>query len=298
MYQCLVVLIQLDRDRMKPVYNIYIFIITLVLLQACVSKGVAPVANRGEIKQPEPTVTQHGVVSKSTPASRPAVQNKSGYHSVNKGETLYSIAWRYNFDYKALASWNNINPPYTIYPGQLVRLTPVYKKKGVPLKSEPVAKTTTPAKSSESISKPIVNKPSVVMKKTKPGVTLPKGTIQWSWPTSGQLVNSDSPTSKKGINIAGKAGQAINAAAYGEVVYSGSGLLGYGKLIIIKHSETYLSAYAYNSKLLVKEGDRVNAGQQISEMGRDNTGRNVLHFEIRKNGTPVNPTQHLPRKRV
>ena len=283
---------------MKPVYNIYIFLITLVLLQACVSKGVAPVANRGEIKQPEPTVTQHGVVSKSTPASRPAVQNKSGYHSVNKGETLYSIAWRYNFDYKALASWNNINSPYTIYPGQLIRLTPVYKKKGVPLKSESVAKTTTPAKSSKSISKPIVKEPSVVMKKTKPGMTLPKGTIQWSWPTSGQLVNSDSPTSKKGINIAGKAGQAINAAAYGEVVYSGSGLLGYGKLIIIKHNETYLSAYAYNSKLLVKEGDRVNAGQQISEMGRDNTGRNVLHFEIRKNGTPVNPTQHLPRKRV
>ncbi len=283
---------------MKPVYNIYIFLITLVLLQACVSKGVAPVANRGEIKQPEPTVTQHGVVSKSTPASRPAVQNKSGYHSVNKGETLYSIAWRYNFDYKALASWNNINSPYTIYPGQLIRLTPVYKKKGVPLKSESVAKTTTPAKSSKSISKPVVKEPSVVMKKTKPGMTLPKGTIQWSWPTSGQLVNSDSPTSKKGINIAGKAGQAINAAAYGEVVYSGSGLLGYGKLIIIKHNETYLSAYAYNSKLLVKEGDRVNAGQQISEMGRDNTGRNVLHFEIRKNGTPVNPTQHLPRKRV
>ncbi len=268
----------------------------LVLLQACASKGVAPVANRGEIKQPRPTVTQHGVVSKSTPAAKPAVQNKSGYHIVNKGETLYSIAWRYNFDYKALASWNKINAPYTIYPGQLVRLSPTLKKKGEPLKSEPIAKTISPTKSSKSISKPVSKKPSVVVKKTKSAVALPNGPIKWHWPTNGQLVKSNSPTSKKGIDIAGKPGQAINAAAHGEVVYSGSGLLGYGKLIIIKHNETYLSAYAYNSKLLVKEGDRVNAGQQISEMGRDNAGRNVLHFEIRKNGKPVTPTQHLPRK--
>lgn len=280
---------------MKPGYNIYICLLTLVLLQACASKGVAPVANRGEIKQPKPTVTQHGIVSKPVPTSKSTTQNKSGYHIVNKGDTLYSIAWRYNFDYKTLANWNKINAPYTIYPGQLVRLTPVLKKKGVPLKPAPVAKIISPTK---SIPKPVSKKPSVVIKKTKPGVTLPNGPIKWFWPTKGELVESKSPTSKKGIDIAGKPGQAINAAAYGEVVYSGSGLLGYGKLIIIKHSKTYLSAYAYNSKLLVKEGDRVNAGQQISEMGRDNTGRNVLHFEIRKNGKPVTPTQHLPRKRV
>ncbi len=281
---------------MRPCYNIYICLLTLVLLQACAGKGVAPVANRGEIKQPTPTVTQQGIVSKSVPTAKPAVQNKSGYHIVTKGDTLYSIAWRYNFDYKALASWNNINAPYTIYPGQLVRLTSVLKKKGDALQSEPVAKTISPTNPTKPVAKPAPKKPDLIIKKAKPDEALPNGPIKWSWPTNGQLVKSDSPTSKKGIDIAGKPGQAINAAAYGEVVYSGSGLLGYGKLIIIKHSETYLSAYAYNSKLLVKEGDRVNAGQQISEMGRDNTGRNVLHFEIRKNGQPVTPTQYLPRK--
>ena len=100
------------------------------------------------------------------------------------------------------------------------------------------------------------------------------------------------------MDISGLLGQTIKAAASGEIVYSGSGLVGYGKLIIIKHNDKYLSAYAYNSELLVKEGDVVKAGQKISKMGQDHTGRNILHFEIRLNGQPVNPLQHLPKKRA
>lgn len=280
-------------------YNIYICLLILVLLQACAGSGVAPVANRGEVKETTPTTTQHRSQSQqSKPAPKSTNKDKSGYHIVTKGDTLYSIAWRYNFDYKAIASWNRINSPYTIYPGQFIRLKPNLKKKAVPLKSETVVKKAPVKVAPAKTPKPIQKKTTRVVKKTQPKPALAKGPVNWSWPTTGKLVKSNSPTSKKGIDISGASGQTIKAAAAGEVVYSGSGLLGYGKLIIIKHNETYLSAYAYNSKLLVKEGDRVTAGQKISKMGQDHTGRTVLHFEIRQNGKPVNPTRHLPKKRV
>ena len=281
-----------------------ICLLIITLLQACSGVGVAPVANRGEVKKAAPTTSQRGTVTQPKPASKakPTIQNKSGYHKVGKGDTLYSIAWRYNYDYKTIASWNNINAPYTIYLGQLIRLKPVLEKKAAPLKPKVVVKkapSISPPKPATKVkSKKVVTKPNIVAQKNKPKTALPKGPIRWSWPTTGKLIKSNSPTSKKGVDISGKSGQRIKAAAAGEVVYSGSGLLGYGKLIIIKHNETYLSAYAYNSKLLVKEGDRVNAGQQISEMGQDHTGRTVLHFEIRKNGKPVPPGKHLPKKRV
>jgi lipoprotein NlpD len=289
---------------MRSCYKSVIFLLILILLQACSGVGVAPVANRGEVKETAPTTTQRGTAAQAKPttAPKPTIQNKSGYHIVGKGDTLYSIAWRYNYDYKAVASWNKINAPYTIYPGQLIRLKPILKKKSTPLKSKTVTKKTPPTSPPKPISKPIPKKApeksKVVVQKSKAKAALPTGPIKWSWPTTGKLVKSNSPTSKKGIDISGKSGQRIKAAAAGEVVYSGSGLLGYGKLIIIKHNETYLSAYAYNSKLLVREGERVKADQQISEMGQDHTGRTVLHFEIRKNGKPVTPTKHLPKKRV
>ena len=288
---------------MKSCYKNVIYLLITILLQACSGVGVAPVANRGEVKEAAPTTTQRGTTTQSKPApkAKSTIQNKSGYHIVGKGDTLYSIAWRYNYDYKAVASWNRINAPYTIYPGQLIRLKPVLQKKAAPIKPKVIVKNTPPSSPkpvAKTIPKKPVKVPSVVAKKNKPKAYLPKGPIKWTWPTTGRLVKSNSPTSKKGIDISGKSGQRIKAAAAGEVVYSGSGLLGYGKLIIIKHNETYLSAYAYNSKLLVKEGDRVKAGQPISEMGQDHTGRTVLHFEIRKNGKPVTPTKHLPKKRA
>ncbi len=289
---------------MRSCYKNVIYLFIIILLQACSGVGVAPVANRGEVKEAVPTITQRGTATQSKPApnAKPTIQNKSGYHIVDKGDTLYSIAWRYNYDYKTVASWNKINAPYTIYPGQLIRLKPVLEKKVNSIKSKVIVKKTPssslPRPGTKSTSKKIVKKQNVVARKSKTKATLPKGPIKWSWPTTGKLVKSNSPTSKKGIDISGKSGQRIKAAAAGEVVYSGSGLLGYGKLIIIKHNETYLSAYAYNSKLLVKEGDRVHAGQKISEMGQDNTGRTVLHFEIRKNGKPVTPGKHLPKKRA
>ncbi|GJM04748.1 MAG: lipoprotein [marine bacterium B5-7] len=285
-------------------YKNIICLLIILLLQACSGASVAPVANRGEVKETAPTTSQRGTArqSKAAPKAKPIIQNKPGYHIVGQGDTLYSIAWRYNYDYKSVASWNQINTPYTIYPGQLIRLKPVLKKNAATKKPSVIVKKTPSDAPSKPVTKPIpkkaIKEPNVVAQKNKLKTALPSGPIKWSWPTTGKLVSSNSPTSKKGIDISGKSGQLIKAAAAGDVVYSGSGLLGYGKLIIIKHNETYLSAYAYNSKLLVKEGDRVNAGQQISEMGQDHTGRNVLHFEIRKNGKPVTPSKHLPKKRV
>ena len=287
-------------------YNIVVCFLFLFLLQACASTSVAPVTNRGEVKEPSPGTTQGSISSRTKTAHKPTSKEGSGYHIVRSGDTLYSIAWRYDQDYKDVAIWNRIKSPYTIYPGQLIRLKPpakaiskpVLTKKGTPLKVEPVEKhKTTVATKTAPAPRHIAirNQPEVAVKSTQKKPALPKGPIRWSWPTNGKLDKSNSPTSKKGIDIRGIPGQTIKAAAPGEVVYSGSGLLGYGKLIIIKHNETYLSAYAYNSKLLVKEGDRVTAGQAISNMGQDHTGRSVLHFEIRKNGKPVNPIKHLPK---
>jgi lipoprotein NlpD len=284
---------------MNQLYNIVIFLFVFLMLQACAG-GVAPVANRGEIKETTATTTQRSVKPQQKPVSKSKSKNKAGYHIVTKGDTLYSIAWRYNFDFKDVANWNQVKSPYTIYPGQLIRLKPILKKKGIPLKKpgtttkKTVVKQTLP----KPVAKPVQKKPTVAVKRPSTKAVLTKGPVKWSWPTKGKIVKSNSPTSKKGLDISGNAGQRVQAAAAGEVVYSGGGLLGYGKLIIIKHNETYLSAYAYNSKLLVKEGDRVNAGQAISEMGQDHAGRTVLHFEIRQNGKPMNPSKYLPKKRA
>ena len=316
LFPCWVELIRLDRDRMIRNFNIVVFFLVVFLLQSCASSGVAPVDNRGEVKEPIPKTTQRDTKtykSTSKQSAKPVIKDNKGYHIVTKGDTLYSIAWRYNQDYKDVAAWNRINSPYTIYPGQLIRLKPPPRSLPERTKS-PVSSSTQPlTKKGESLqietidektkvattkpaAKPLKKETESVVKKSSIKPNLPTGPVKWSWPTPGSLDKSNSPTSQKGIDITGKAGQTVKAAAYGEVVYSGSGLLGYGKLIIIKHNETYLSAYAYNSKLLVKEGDRVNAGQVISYMGKDHTGRSVLHFEIRKNGKPVNPVKYLPKK--
>ena len=285
---------------MNHKYKIILCILSIVLLQACAGSGVAPVTNRGEVKEPATTTTQRSSKQQIQSKKKSVVQNTSGYHIVAERDTLYSIAWRYNYDYKQVASWNEIKAPYTIYPGQVIRLKPVLKKKGTNLNNSTDTAKKQPVKQPlpKKEAKPVVKKATQVAKKKPSTTSLPKGPVKWNWPTIGKISKTNSPTAKKGLNILGRAGQRVKAAATGEVVYSGGGLVGYGKLIIIKHNDTYLSAYAYNSKLLVKEGDIVKAGQAISEMGQDHTGRTLLHFEIRKNGKPVNPTQYLPKKRA
>ena len=212
-----------------------------------------------------------------------------GSYQVKQGDTLYSIAWRYGLDYKELASWNNIDANYTIHPGQRLRLL---EPASATQQTGTVAQTGTAAPAQVSETPADTNSDSSKI------VGLTKNPGRWLWPTDGKVLSTYSAKQldRRGIDIAGTLGQEIQAVADGKVVYSGNGLAGYGNLIIIKHSDTYLSAYAYNQQRLVKEGMTVTAGKEIAKMGKHKTGAARLHFQIRKNGKPVDPLQFLPKR--
>lgn len=229
-------------------------------------------------------------------------KENQGVHVVKTGDTLFSIAWRYGVDFKQVAAWNGINQPYRIYPGQKLKVAGK-KTRAAPASPAPVSVAKTKQKSS---AKPVVagkqkatTKPpkSSSSQSPKTDVIHGRGAVKWNWPTSGPILRTFSTrvTGRKGLDIGGKRGQKIKAAAAGKVVYSGSGLVGYGKLIIVKHNDKYLSAYGHNDVLLVKEGQIVRAGSTIAKMGLV-AKRPQLHFEIRKDGRPVNPQKYLPRR--
>jgi lipoprotein NlpD len=204
-------------------------------------------------------------------------------YTVQRGDTLYSIAFSIKQDYRSVARWNGVKSPYVIHPGQRLRMYPPPKKTS--------KKSTSSSSRSASASK--VKKP-VKSKSYKTNV--PKGKVKrWGWPTVSRQVTSrfQPAVGKDGIDISGNFGDAVYATADGQVVYAGSGLRGYGKLIIIKHNKTYLSAYAHNESILVAEGQVVKAGKKIGKMGSSGKGRAKLHFEIRKDGKPVNPANYL-----
>lgn len=254
------------------------------------------------------------------PASR--VAERLGYYHVVAGDTLYSIAFRHQMDYRELARINGIGSPYTIYPGQELRLhgapaalaqTASHRAPVVAVIAPPPAavapavvaavaavaptasSSLTPANSAAaSTSAPVSANTAVI----SGGPTRSVDGIVWRWPVDGPLLagfEADEP-GRQGVDIGGRMGQPVYAAAAGVVVYSGSGLTGYGELIIIKHSDSYLSAYGHNSVRLVKEGENVVAGQEIAEMGNSGAPRVELHFEIRKDGKPLNPQDFLPRR--
>ncbi|MDX1803315.1 MAG: peptidoglycan DD-metalloendopeptidase family protein [Alcanivorax sp.] len=219
----------------------------------------------------------------------------SGSHKVRKGETLYAIAWRFGWDYRALARANHIAPPYTIYPGQVISLAGKSPASSTPSRasrhhSPRTVSHSKPARKAASPPAPVASKPS--------SSVATSGPLQWHWPASGKVVESYSSNShgQKGIAISGRHGAPVIAAAPGTVVYRGSGLTGYGNLVIIKHNDRWLSAYAHNDKMLVKEGQSVTGGQQIATMGASGTYRTQLHFEIRRDGKPVNPLHYLPKR--
>lgn len=225
---------------------------------------------------------------------------KLNTHHVAKGETLYSIAWRYNLDYKKLALANNLDSRYTIYPGQELRLdTSNVAVRAVPPKRAPHTSKTVPkapVKTSPAPKQRSIKATKTVTPKVDPKTDFtPKN---WTWPAKGKIIATFSSENAlhKGIDLVGDLGEPVVAAAVGTVVYSGDGLRGYGKLIIIKHSEKYLSAYAHNRRLMVTEGENVTMGQQIAEMGSTGTDRVKLHFEIRHDGQPVNPLSYLPKR--
>lgn len=219
------------------------------------------------------------------------------YHTVRAGETLYSIAFRYGYDYHRVARWNRIGPPYTIMVGQQLAII----QPNADRRPQPVAPGPSETGRSQIVQAPdpvatTVSRPAVSRLEKAP--SHPNNlAISWQWPTEGDISREFSlQKGVKGIDIRGQSGQRIVAAADGKVVYSGNGLIGYGNLVIIKHNHEFLSAYGHNRKLLVKEGEQVVAGQKIAEMGQA-TGKTqaMVHFEIRKEGKPVNPTIYLPK---
>lgn len=281
----------------------------MCLVAACgKTASVAPVADR--IKT-APTQTQASVkqaktqTSKLQPTELPSrplrapirIPRNVSSHVVRPGETLYAIAFLYGVPYKRLAQINAIAAPYTIYVGQRIQLR-APSNKGLAINKAKQKEITGIA---EHRSKSTLDKPKVVpdtAATNSEAAGNAKRNISWQWPVSGPLVRrfSTKDLGSKGIEIGGHYNQPVLAAADGKVVYSGSGLLGYGNLIIVAHSERYLSAYAYNSRLLVKEGQSVQAGHRIGAMGYNNNHQAALHFEIRKNGDPVDPLRYLPRR--
>lgn len=207
------------------------------------------------------------------------------HHVVRSGETLFKIAWRYGKDHRDLARWNGLGDGSLIYPGQVIRLNP--PPGDTSRRSAPAADTRRPP----STSAPRRPEPALPELPSEPSPG-------WRWPAAGRIAVEfgNRPGTGTGILIGGRQGDPIVAAAPGQVVYSGSGLIGYGQLIILRHNDTYLSAYGHNASLLVKEGDTVNRGQRIATMGEGPGREPRLHFEIRRNGQPVDPRQFLPAR--
>jgi len=236
----------------------------------------------------------------------------------------------YGVSVEELAAWNGLQSPHTIYRGQQLRIKPPARtvtrvvrsqpkpnqarpsrpKPSQPKPSQPKSaepkpsypKTTLPnasrPKTQASASAPVISRPPAVAGPADEArqTSTPQEKVSWSWPAEGRLISTynANSTGKKGVDIAGKTGDPVRAAASGKVVYAGSGLTGYGRLIIIKHNEDFLSAYAHNRKLIAKEGQWVKRGEVVALMGSSGTDRTELHFEIRKHGRPVDPLGYLP----
>ena len=284
---------------MITVYQSIVLGLLIAVLGGCATRTAAPIDSRNN---------QQGTKTTSKSSSAAAKSAQPDYYVVQGGDTLYSIAWKLGVNYRELASSNAIRSPSTIYKGQRLRVKPAAN----PSVAKPVALQPRPAVTASSapatapaataVAKP-VSKPAPKVA-SKPTTAVPaKSTAQaydgkWVWPTRGRVLSrfQSSGAGKQGIDIGGHADQPVKAAAHGKVVYAGSGLVGYGRLIIVKHNENLLSAYGHNNKLLVNEGEQVSAGQMIAKMGSSGTNRNELYFEIRKNGKPTDPLKYLPKQ--
>ncbi len=258
-------------------------VLTALLLGGCGSNPPAPVVERSAQPRAEIPV--------------------DGLHKVYRGDTLFGIAFKYGLDYRTLASWNGISPPYTIYPDQVLRLRPpasttTAATRGIPKPSSSTRSdnSTPPARQPEPA--PAAKPPPAKAPATPPPKAVAPGASTWAWPIQGRLLRTfkaGDPT-RNGIDIVGQEGSPVLASSSGEVVYSGNGLIGYGELVIIKHDERMLSAYAHNRRRLVAEGETIRQGQKIAEVGRNDRNETVLHFEIRRDGKPVDPLQYLPKR--
>lgn len=287
-----------------------------LVLSGCGTRlNKAPVEDRGTSTSSAPAQAgQPGVVVGTPIKPLPGAENagKPGYYTVKPGDTLIRIGLESGQSWKDLARWNNLENANLIEVGQVLRVAPptaavagaaVASDNGVvtrPVTSSTVAPA--PAASAASTPKPAASAASGAVVAAAPAAPAPAAAsageddIAFIWPASGSLIAGFDEARNKGFDIAGKAGEPVLAAADGRVVYAGAGLRGYGNLVILKHNNTFLTAYAHNQSLLVKEDQAVRKGQKIAEMGNTDADRVKLHFEIRRQGKPVDPSRYLPAR--
>ncbi len=272
----------------------------------------APVEDRGTgMTQPAPVVVPVAPDPNAAAAKPlPGIENagKPGYYTVRPGDTVMRIGLDTGQAWRDIVRWNNLENPNLIEVGQVLRVTPpvadsvavakpVTSSSVIPVTAAPAASAVKPPASAASSA---VASPSPVAAPTPAPATVPAANgedeLAWIWPAGGSLLAGFDEAKNKGLDIGGKAGDAVLAAADGRVVYAGAGLRGYGNLVILKHNNTYLTAYAHNQTLLVKEDQSVRKGQKIAEMGNSDADRVKLHFEIRRQGKPVDPAKLLPAR--
>jgi lipoprotein NlpD len=283
--------------------------VSIALMAGCAARRGAPVVDRAPESKPAPAKP----AASARPAPRPG-DARAGTYVVRKGDTLYSIALDHGLDYRELAQWNGITDPGVIRAGMSLRLRPpVAAATAAPFKAAPGVQAR-PLGDAAAGAENIKTQPKAVRAPyseqayaelagtqpepvSKPPAAREAGEdgIDWSWPAAGKVVSTfNDGANLKGIGIAGKLGQPVLASAPGRVIFSGTGIRGFGKLIVIKHNNTFLSVYAHNNQLLVKEGQNVAKGQRIAEMGSTDADQVKLHFEIRRFGKPVDPIKLLP----
>jgi len=277
---------------------------TLVIAGCSTPSGPVPVEDRGTMSRSTASAPGTGLPPITTDASGKPLQGienygKPGYYSVRPGDTIRRIANETGQTWQNIARWNALDNPDLIEVGQVLRVVP------------PTATTAAPAATVEPngvVTRPVTPQPAIVASApaaaasapakpaTPPAAASGDEDLGWIWPAQGSLIAGFDEAKNKGLDISGKAGDAVLAAADGRVVYAGAGLRGYGNLIILKHNNTYLTAYAHNQALLVKEDQSVQKGQKIAEMGNSDADRVKLHFEIRRQGKPVDPARYLPSR--
>ncbi|MEX3612429.1 MAG: peptidoglycan DD-metalloendopeptidase family protein [Burkholderia sp.] len=250
--------------------------VALLLVAACASRmDQAPVVDRSSTA---------AAAQSAVPLGPPP----PGYYRVKPGDTLYRIALENGQNYRDIAAWNNLAHPNQIEIDQLLRVVP---PNGAVAAATPSA--VLPLSSGRANGPPANAAPFAAPAPADAGSAGPSS-VSFAWPVRGPILNQFDDSKNKGVNIGGAAGTPVKAAADGRVVYAGNGLRGYGNLIIVKHDATYLTAYAHNRALMVKEGDSVTKGQKIAEMGNSDSDRVMLHFEVRRQGKPVDPLKYLP----
>lgn len=235
--------------------------------------------------------------------------DERGMYTVRKGDTLLRIALDVGENYRDLVTWNNLANPDDIKVGQVLRVSqpggersaniqtqpvPMPPPANVPRKTEPRADKTPYSEGKVATTTPPATTTTPAAPAAPAAAAGDEARLSWMWPSEGRVIATFDDGRNKGVDIAGKAGQPVVAAGSGKVMYAGSGIRGYGNLVIVKHSNSLLSAYAHNRKIVVKEGDNVTRGQQIAEMGDSDADTVKLHFEIRQQGKPVDPTRFLP----